>query len=203
LGAQYRHKTITDVTDDKGTAIFPAVDLKTKFTLPSRVGMGGRYDISDFGVAVDAEYALNSQNKGAALTGTVKGTGGSPDMPAEVPNQFRWTNAWTVRTGFEYRLYDNHVPVRVGYIWDQKTSNPQYPSAFGTPPGASHVGTLGSGWNAGAWQVNAAYAYRTAKGTVKQSDLDAATESCILCGGAGDYELTMHGMYVDFSYDWK
>jgi hypothetical protein len=91
------------------------------------------------------------------------------------------------------------LPVRAGYIWDQKTTNPDYPSPFGTPPGPSHVITAGTGWNAGAWQVNGALAYRMAEARVNMPD-----PSCAFCGQKGNdpYKLWMLGYYVDFSYQW-
>jgi long-subunit fatty acid transport protein len=197
LGAQYRHKTVTEIENEEGTAALqPFTDISTKFILPTRIVGGIRYDVMDFGATVDVEYALNSQNDGYPLKGT-----SSAGTQAAVANPSKWTNGTTVRSGLEYRLVDSHVPVRVGYIWDQKTSNPNYPSAFGTPPGPSHVVTAGSGYNAGPWEVNAAVAYRTAKGEVTPVP---ATE-CPFCGAANSdpYELWMVGAYIDFSYEWQ
>jgi long-subunit fatty acid transport protein len=195
LGLQYRHKTVTEIENDKGTAggqMF--TDINTKFLLPTRMSFGWRYDVLDFGVAMDVEYALNSQNDGYPLRGKLGATEGA------VANPSKWSDAVTLRNGLEYRLIDSKLPVRLGYIWDQKTSNPRYPSAFGTPAGPSHVITAGAGWNAGAWQVNAAVAYRTAKGEPK--DIDPA---CAFCGVQGNdpYELWMLGTYIDFSYAWQ
>jgi long-chain fatty acid transport protein len=196
FGAQYRHKTITEIDADKGTAAgLEFTDVNTKFILPSRISFGGRYDIADFGVAVDMEYGFNGQNEGYPLKGTTSvGTG------ASVPNLFNWSNSITLRSGLEYRFADKRVPVRAGYIWDQKTSNPDYPSAFGTPPGPSHVVTAGAGWNGGPWQVNMALAYRMAQGEVNTPD-----PMCAFCGAKGKdaYELWMLGYYLDFSYQWN
>ncbi len=201
VGAHYRHKTVTELTADEGFALTDNFeDLSIKFTLPSRFSFGARFDIFDFGVALDAEYALNSQNKGYPLEGTSMVTG----QKASVANYFRWTDAWTLRGGFEYRLLKDQLPVRVGYIWDQKTANEKFPNAFGTPPGPSHIGTCGVGWNMKHWSFNAAYAYRTAQGEVTPEDVAAGREEvdpdCLLCNGPGDYELSMHGIYVDASY---
>jgi long-subunit fatty acid transport protein len=195
LGLNYRHKTVTEIDNNKGTAgtqMF--TDISTKFVLPTRMSFGWRYDVADFGIAMDTEYALNSQNEGYPLKGKLGGT------PGAVPNPAKWSNAVTLRQGIEYRLVDSHLPVRLGYIWDQQTSNPKYPNAFGTPPGPSHVITGGGGWNAGAWQVNAAVAYRTAQGTPSTPD-----PSCAFCGAKGNdpYKLWMVGGYIDFSYQWQ
>ncbi len=207
VGAQYRHKTVTELENDKGIALRSEYqDISIKFVLPSRIGGGVRYDAFDFGASVDAEYGWNSQNEGYPLKGTDPG-----GNKTEVSNYFRWTDAWTLRTGLEYRLLDSRLPVRVGYIWDQKTANERFPSAFGTPPGPSHIETIGVGWNGGKWQVNAAYAHRRAKGTVTQADIDAgeaelSEESgkptmCQFCNEAGEYDMTLHGIYLDASYD--
>jgi long-subunit fatty acid transport protein len=203
LGAHYRHKTVTELTNDKGRAIgVDYEDIAIKFTLPSRFSFGARYDFRDFGIAYDAEYALNQQNKRAALRGTNPTTGDR----AAVYNYFNWQNAWTLRTGLEYRLLDDQLPVRIGYIYDQKTANERFPTQFGTPPGPSHIGTVGCGWNAGPWQVNAAYAYRRSQATVTPADIEAGSEQadpdCSFCGPSGKYELVLHGFYLDFSYDW-
>jgi long-chain fatty acid transport protein len=202
LGVSYRHRTDTTLEGD--TAIVPVAatytDASMKFVLPSRLISGARFDISDLGVAVDVEYGFNSQNKGYPLKGT-----DASGNDAEAANFFRWKNAITLRTGVEYRLVDGHVPVRAGYIWDQKTSNERFPTAFGTPPGDTHVGTVGTGWKTKDWQVNAAYAYRTVSGEVTQADIDAGIaevgQECAFCSKTGTYELTMHGVYIDFSYD--
>lgn len=202
LGAHYRHKTVTEVTNDEGIALrTPFRDIETKFTLPTRLTFGGRYDYNDVGVVLDAEYALQSQNKGSPLSGVPMGS----DERVAIGNVFRWKNAWTVRSGVEYRLMQRRLPLRLGYAWDQQTSNPKWPTAFGTPPGPGHIVTCGGGWVAGPWQVNAAYAYRRSIGEVTQADIDAgnAQDPCAFCGGAGDYKLTMHGIYVDFSYEWR
>ena len=78
--------------------------------------------------------------------------------------------------------------------------NFDYPSAFGTPPGPSHVVTAGTGWNGGPWQVNLAVAYRMVEGDVNTPD-----PMCVFCGAKGEdpYELWMLGYYLDFSYAWK
>lgn len=205
VGAQYRHKTVTELDSDKGIALFQEYsDISIKFTLPSRMGMGARYDVFDASVAFDAEYGWNSQNQGYPLKGT-----DPAGNQQSVANYFRWTNAWTLRTGLEYRLLESRLPIRIGYIWDQKTANERFPSAFGTPPGPSHIETIGCGWNAGKWQVNAAYAHRRAKGTVTAEDIAAGSAelaeegkpACAFCNGPGDYDLTLHGFYLDASYD--
>lgn len=195
LGLVYRHRTITDVEADEGTALgITFTDVKSSFTLPTRLGFGARGNFGALHAALDLEYALNSQNVKSGLSG---------QPPAgdrlEVFNQFRWSDALTLRVGVEYRLMEDKIATRLGYVFDAKTANTQYPSAFGTPPGPTHVLTIGGGYDAGPWEVNLAYAYRF--GTAEVTEDDIGPEACLFCGGPGDYAIGLHGIYVDFSIE--
>jgi hypothetical protein len=118
-----------------------------------------------------------------------------------VPNVLHWQDAVTVRAGVEYRLLPNaaeargRLALRLGYVHDGKTTNRDFPSAFGTPPAATRVVTAGAGWNAGPWQLNLAYGRRAGSGRAN----DPAPNSCPFCGAAGNqpYKMTAHGLYVD------
>jgi hypothetical protein len=90
----------------------------------------------------------------------------------------------------------------VGYIFDAKTANTQYPTAFGTPPAATHSITTGAGYKAETWEVNMAYAYRFGSTTVLEEDLSKAEHTCVPCGKAGDYAIALHGVYIDYSHYW-
>jgi long-subunit fatty acid transport protein len=215
VGAVYRHKVTTTVKNDSGWAAAQYVDVSTEFLLPSKMGAGARYDLGDLGLALDLEYLFNGQNEGSPLSGTTVANEFSPAMPAEVPNVFRWKNALTVRTGVEYRLLPpepqaqsqeqsqaqsrakGRLALRLGYVFDAETTNPDFPSAFGTPPGPTHIVTAGAGWNVGTWQVNVAYARRAGSGRAN----DPEPGACAFCGAAGNepYKLTIHGLYVDAS----
>src|SRR5204863_4254579 len=111
----------------------------------------------------------------------------------------------------EYRFLQK-IPIRVGYIYDGQVSNPHYPSAFGTPPVASHSGTLGVGWRTDKLSVNVATAYRFASTSISPrdtSDSDVGPGGptsdrypCATCSRAGsDYSLWLTGAYLDVSYD--
>jgi long-subunit fatty acid transport protein len=222
VGAVYRHKTSTKVKNDKGVALaMEFTDIDTTFVLPARAGLGARADLGDFGLAVDGEYAFNSQNDAYPLNGTlpakpvVPATPTSPEIPGQpamrlsVPNVFDWKDEITVRGGLEYRLLPaasggvGRLALRAGYVYDGKTTNPHYPSAFGTPPGPTHVITGGIGWNGGAWQLNAAYGRRFGEGAVTPADvMDPNNRPCRFCGSAGNdpYRIGVNGFYLDFSY---
>jgi hypothetical protein len=158
------------------------------------------------GVAVDGEYTWNSQNKGYPLQGLPPATMGMPAMRIAVNNVFAWKNEITVRSGLELRMGFvralERMAVRAGYVHDGKTTNEVYPSAFGTPPGATHVVTGGLGWKGNRWQVNAAYGYRFGTGDVTQADVMSRTMACQFCSAAGQlpYKIKVNGLYADFSY---
>ena len=206
LGAVFRNMVDTKVTNSHGIALATEyTDISTHFKLPAKLGFGSRADFDRFKVpaslAVDFEYAFNSQNKGDSLEGTpAPGSGGA----TSVANIFEWKNSQTLRIGAEYRILRDHaaqldrVPVRVGYVYDTQVGNATYPTAFGTPPGPTQVFTLGTGYNGGAWQANLAYAYRFGSGAVTNPD----NAACAFCSYAGkdDYRIHLNGMYVDASY---
>lgn len=201
VGVSYRHKTETTVDGD-GIVIgaeWPYVG--TKFTLPSRLALGLRSDFSDFGVALDLEYAFNSQNDQAGVF-----IGADEASASPLANVFDWENALTIRAGVEYRLLDERLPIRAGYIWDQKTSSAVYSSAFGTPAGPTHVITLGTGWNTPTWSLDVAYAFRQGSATVTQDQFDeregpSGMGECQFCAYPGDYEIKLHGIYLTFGYN--
>jgi long-subunit fatty acid transport protein len=207
LGAVYRHKTSTKVTNDKGVALSQQfTDIDTTFVLPSKAGVGARADFGRLGVAVDGEYLLNSQNKGYPLQGLPPAVSGMSSMRIAVDNIFAWKNEVVVRAGLELRMGFvkalERLAVRGGYVYDGKTTNEHYPSAFGTPPGATQVVTGGLGWNGGRWQVNAAFARRFGTGDVTQADVANQQPFCRFCGAAGmqPYKIAVNGLYLDFSY---
>jgi long-subunit fatty acid transport protein len=206
FGAVFRNTVTTKVSASHGIALLTEyTDISTHFKLPAKLGFGTRADFDAFRVpaslAVDYEYAFNSQNKGDSLEGTpAPGSGGD----SSVANIFEWKNSSTVRVGAEYRILRDataqihRVPLRVGYVYDSQVANATYPTAFGTPPGPTQVITLGTGYNGGAWQTNIAYAYRFGSGAVTNPD----NMACQFCSYAGkdDYRIHLHGMYVDASY---
>jgi long-subunit fatty acid transport protein len=209
LGAAYRHRTSTHVTNEQGTALrLNFTDVSSDFVLPSKLGVGGRYDLRRSGLplllAADVEYSFNSQNEGAPLQGTDRASG----MALAVPNVFEWQDSVTLRFGVEYRLLRDavtakeHVALRAGYIFDSKVANKAYPTAFGTPPGFTQVVTVGGGYDFGVVQLNTAFAYRTGSATVTNEDLTApGNKDCKFCGVAGDYAIKLSGIYFDISHE--
>jgi long-chain fatty acid transport protein len=201
VGAVYRTRIEPRLTGDEGTATYMEFeDLETSFVLPAKLGVGARGDLGDFGAAVDLEYGFYSQSQKTLL----EADGLSPP----VENVFAWQNAVTLRLGAEYRV-SGRFPVRAGYVFDGAVSNAHYPSAFGTPPAASHSGTLGAGYRGEKLQVNLATAYRLATTRISPRDTDddsndgmADRYPCATCSKAGsDYSLWLVGAYIDVSYD--
>ncbi len=209
LGAAYRHRTTTHVTNEQGIALRSSYrDISSDFVLPSKLGVGARYDLRRAGlplaIASDVEYAFNSQNEGSPL----QGSPASSSLPSSVPNIFAWQNSVTLRLGLEYRLLRitadprQSAALRAGYVFDSKVANEKYPTAFGTPPGATHVFTVGGGYDFGALELNAAFAYRAGSASVTNDDLTApGRKDCAFCGAAGDYRIKLSGIYFDVSYE--
>ncbi len=216
LGAVYRHRVEPTLTADSGLAVGAVENLETSLVLPSKLGVGARADLGALGLALDLEYGFYSQNERTELRGcrsdlaaqagarscTLRGQAQKLEV---VDNVFEWDDAVTVRAGVEYTLRE-HFPVRAGYVFDGKVSNEHYPSAFGTPPAASHSVTVGAGYRAERFQLNVASALRTASTSITRADTgDGETPDpypCATCSKAGsNYSLWLLGMYVDFSYD--
>lgn len=202
LGVSYRHRTRTKVDADEGNVFGLAMDrIETNFVLPGRLAFGTRGQVGALGLAMDLEYGLNSQNGREPVTATGAQTG-----TQSLNNVFDWQDALTLRLGAEYGIPlqgeegDMHLKTRVGYVFDGTTANPQYPTAFGTPPAVTQVLTLGLGLDWGAISTNVAYAYRFGGTTVTEEDL-AGGDSCAFCGAAGDYFIDVHGVYVDLSFE--
>jgi long-subunit fatty acid transport protein len=203
-GVVYRHKTVTEVTADKSTLFIPSGKTDMKFTLPSKLGVGVRADLGPLGVALDAEYGLNSQNVNSIITAQPLEEGG-PEL--QLKSQFRWHDSLTLRGGLEYSVLPKLLKLRTGYVYDSTVSNKTYPTAFGTPPGPTQVftGGLGTEFTLGkvGMEVNLAYAYRFGTGTVTEEDIKARPEggdfACPACSYPGDYEIELHGMYLDAS----
>jgi long-chain fatty acid transport protein len=194
FGVVFRNKVQVTTKADTATVVgLDATDGELEFTLPAKLGFGARFDWQRFGVASDVEWAFQSQNKRPPLKGKIMGS------ETEVPNVFDWTNGITWRSGLEYRIGDGPVfPVRVGYIYDTRVTNRAYPSAFGTPPAPTHTITAGAGFVQKTWQFNLAVSRRFGSTTI---DADELGEGCSFCSFAGDYKITMTGIYADVSVD--
>ena len=198
IGAVYRNRIEATASADEGTVLGnPASDVELPFVLPAQLGGGIRGDIDRVGVAFDATYTFQSQNERSLLSGTI-----GPNR-VSVPNVFDWEDAFTLRFGFEYRLGPTQeVPVRLGYIHDGRVASRRYPSAFGTPPTATQTFTLGSGYDAGSWEMNVALALRGGSTDISAEEIAPPAE-CPTCGFSGDYGIEATGVYVDWSTDFE
>lgn len=203
LGLVYRHRIDVEVTADEAVAAADVRDASTTLTLPGKLGVGARYDIGAFAFALDMELGFNSQNDVSVISGTrtdgVLGDDGNAKVEA-VDNVFDWQDSVTARIGAQY-LVAPAWPVRVGYIYDGQVSSKAYPSAFGTPPAASHSVTLGAGYLGNGWQVNFALARRSVSTSVAADDI-GEDPACATCAPPGDdFSLELYGVYVDYSVD--
>ncbi len=136
IGFNYRSKTKTKVdesADPNRTSgslsglgqLF--TDASTEFVLPARLTTGVRFDWEQFAFKTDFEWGFNSQNERAIITVT-DAAGGTQTLN----NVFDWNDQWTLRIGTVYRVAKDRVPIRLGFIYDSKTTSFQYPSGFST-----------------------------------------------------------------------
>ncbi len=209
VGFTYRFKTRNEVEADSGKLITDVNKTKTEFILPSQVGVGIRGDYANVGVSFDLQYTFNSQVQQQQFIGELPVTDATTSLPAPlvVDNVAAWRDNFTLRLGAEYKFdvsclgWGDHIAARIGYVYDGQVGNKAYPSAFGTPPIATQTGTAGVGFDAGPWEVNLAYAYRFGATHITPEDKGPLT--CLACSKSGYYDITLHGVYVDFSYDFE
>ena len=83
-------------------------------------------------------------------------------------------------------------------MFDSAVTDRRYPSAFGTPPAATHTVTVGTGLQTGGFQVNVAVARRFGSTKIGEADLGTG---CGFCSYAGNYSIGMTGLYLDTSVD--
>ncbi|PKN56768.1 MAG: hypothetical protein CVU56_14380 [Deltaproteobacteria bacterium HGW-Deltaproteobacteria-14] len=197
IGLVYRHKTETEITDDKAIVLNPAATVKASgsLVLPGKFGAGIRLNLNPLAFVLDYEYTIQSQSD-ELLIDT------DPTTIIAINSVFRWSDSSTLRFGVEYGIDDTFF-LRGGFMFDGRATQKKWASAFGTPPGPSYTGTLGFGFKPDApWDLNFAVAYRTGSATVTQDDVNEGLSEhpCQACSKAGDYSLSMLGAYLDFTY---
>lgn len=189
-GLVFRNKTRAVVEADNVTAVtLPFTKATYQFILPAKLGGGVQWRATpELRLALDVEYALNSENWSTNLAGHSDLTG----KDEAVGNIAQWKNSITARVGGGYRLGD--LELRLGYIYDTQASSAAYPSAFGTPPGPTMVFTGGLGYNISKdLDVSVAGAYRTGSGATGST----LPTDCPFCGKTGNYEISLFGAYLD------
>lgn len=191
VGVVYRSKTETVAEGDSGSIVMAErKDISMPFILPAKLGFGVRGDLGVFAAALDLEWGFYSQNESVKIKAT--STDGSP---FELTNYYKWQDALTARVGLEWTFLPL-MKARVGYVMDGKTGNENYPSAFGTPPVATHSITAGFGISLFDFvETNLAYAYRFGSTTVGAPA--EGTELCLACSKPGEYSIGLHGFYID------
>ena len=202
FGAVYRNGTTVEVKAAEAIAFGgTATDGVFSFTLPTKFGAGMSWTgIPNLRLVLDGEYTLNSENEKGYLAGNLAGTA------VELPSHYFWQDSFTVRTGAAYDLTPSWT-CRAGYAFDSQATNKSYPSAFGTPPAFTQIGTVGGGWRVSdAMEVNLALAWRHGAATVsdadieKQKTIDAKEPTCQFCGQSGDYVIDLYALYIDFTW---
>jgi long-subunit fatty acid transport protein len=208
MGLNFRNRVDVTVKADSITyasATFNGASYQ--FILPAKLGYGAHWKVNDdLRVALDVEYMFNSQNTIVLLQGTQIDNGVT--KPVTVPNSSVWQDSMAFRVGAGYKI-SKPVELRIGYILDTQAANAHYPTAFGSPPGFTQIGTAGVGYKFNdAMDASFAFAGRYGKATVTDADVsnnDPATGSsyasqCPFCGHAGDYAILLFGAYLDFRY---
>jgi long-chain fatty acid transport protein len=197
FGLVYRHKITPTLRADRAFAYSQLSDAQTTLVLPSKLGAGAAVGANHLRVAVDVEYTIASQNDRTTLSGFNPAL----DKMEQVTNYFVWQDGVTGRLGVEYALGRNQqFAIRGGYVYDGQVSNKAYPSAFGTPPAASHSLGIGGGYRTERWQVNIASVYRLASTKIAPADTAGAMD-CATCSEPGpEYSLRMLGVYLDCSF---
>jgi long-subunit fatty acid transport protein len=208
VGFAYRHKIDVNVDGDGGELVGEALDsISATLTLPTRLGGGIRLDFGDFSFVGDFEWLFNSQNQAILLRPQPV----PPLLEAlgqdQVTNTLDWKDHYYVRVGIEYRFFDNRLPVRLGFAYNNRSTSRRYPTPGGSPPAPAYAVTFGTGYNHGPWQMNVAYAYAWSGTTITEEDLGADYQTrflteCSNCGGPGRYEAYGNFLMWDFSYRW-
>lgn len=194
-GLVFRSKTETTVEADTSTLVLQKWGKTSMpFVLPAKIGAGVKAAFGSLAAALDVEYGFYSQNDSVGIKAekldAVEG-----DEPFVLPNYYMWQDAITLRVGVEY-TFVNEMKARVGYVMDGKTGNENYPSAFGTPPVATHSLTAGFGMKPAEFlELNVAYAYRFGSTTVGSAE--EGSEQCLACSKPGEYSIGLHGFYLD------
>lgn len=202
IGLTYRHGVTIDLKGDEATltAGVPFVGPVTSdIVSPSMVGLGLRGNVGKLSLAVDVEYEMHSEVV-ETINKIETGVGfATPDGFMPLVAGFHYQDAINIRTGLEVRI-DETWAVMGGYTLLGQSGNRQYPTAFGAPPADNHIGAVGARYDAGDWEMNAAYTYRTAEATIVSEDL-VGQGNCNTCTPEGLHTLTLHGVHVDFSMD--
>lgn len=200
LGFTWRTRITASISDPSAEVTFaplPPVDaqVESELYLPDRIGIGVRGRIGPVAIATDLEITFSSNNVTQPFV---------INDSITVEQVQAWENEYTWRIGVEYRVAAEKLPLRLGYIYDGITTDIHYPSAFGTPPTATHVITAGVGYDHEGYSVNLAYAHRRGEVEVTMANPSAGDPGYVqpcapLCGGDGSHGLASNELYVDFS----
>ena len=180
-----------------------AQDAEFEFKLPPMLGFGARLRLTDeLRLAADMQMLFNTYNDNTSFTGkaVVGGQVVNEFKKGDLVNYAMWDDGLMMRLGAEYMI-SKGIYTRLGYVYDTKSANTKYPSAFGTPPGPTQSFTAGGEFGiTDNISVAVAVAYRSGEGPVAKDQLpDTAKgeKACPFCGREGDYSISMFGGYVD------
>jgi hypothetical protein len=165
------------------------------FVLPARLGLGARVGNSRVAGSSDVEYSFGSAADANVLQGIL------PNGAFRSATPLGWSNFWTVRFGLELGLgASEQFPLRFGYFRDGQTTSRRYPSAFLPPPNATHGLSIGAGYAAETWSINAAWLERFGFAEVTANQI-APPDACQNCGSVGGYGLSVAEFLLDASIE--
>ncbi len=199
MGLTFRNKVDITVAADKITySAFEFDNATYHFILPAKLGYGLHWKINEIlRVAADFEYIFNSQNDVVNLAGNQ--IIGPVSTPLVVPNAMYWKDSFTIRVGGAVKV-SKPLELRAGYVFDSQAANIRYPTAFGSPPGNTQIGTLGAGYTfSPLFDMSLAVAARYGSATVSETDSPPADvhKASPFSGYPGDYAILLIGAYID------
>ena len=199
MGLTFRNRVNIDVKADTITYASSVFNNATyQYILPAKLGYGLQWKVNDdLRLAVDFEYVFNSQNDVVYLAGTQEIAGKVSSI--SVPNRTDWSDSFTVRVGAGYHV-TKPLEIRAGYLLDTASANTRYPTAFGSPPGPTHFGTVGVGYKfSELFDMSFATAVRYGSATVTddQSPAKQVHKEAPFAGYPGNYSIFLTGVYLD------
>jgi len=173
-------------------------DVTAKTTFPRAATLGAQYRLTDTWKLL-GEYAWTqySRVKAIKLNGTLSRNGGA--LIANDPELLqKWKDQHNVRLAGEYTGWD--LPVRMGYVWTSRVTNPHFARATFTPPGPAHTVTVGTGRTWGeTWDIQGALEYTFVSGSA-DGGAPAGTGGTGTDIRAGDYDVRAVAAHLGVSY---
>jgi long-subunit fatty acid transport protein len=161
-------------------------DNKLLGTFPDAYTLGVQHTFNaNWNSLAELVWTNYSRMQNLQIQGTV-GSSSSPKL------ELAWNDQLNVRLAGEYLGFG--MPVRFGYIYTSRVTDPQFAKATFTPPGVAHTLTLGTGKNIGdSFAVNGGLAHTWASG-----DVTAGNSTDLVRNGT--YSVAETALHLGASY---